>query len=216
MFRKWVELLKEESLMVEIFDDYHRMLEHAQWIFTQTCQVILEHGDLRVLETEVALRIEQLEKAELEIRRRIATHLAMSEGHEVGASLVIFRNAHDVLRLGELCRDLEDIMSLGGAVTFCEPYATRIRAIFSELAAQMAVLIVSVTRSDLSSVEKIIVVLNAAGQECDQLIESLIKDVAGNVTSAVETAMTLRLCHRIARYLANIAKGVAADPQQLD
>ncbi len=215
MFREWIELFKEKNLLEDVFADYRGMLENASWIFHQTYTVILENGDLKALEAAVGERIARLEKAEQEIRRRIATHLVMSGGHLVGTSLVIFRNAHDVLRLGELCRDLEDIATLG-KVDFPDNFRSDIKGIFATIDASMKDLVEAVASSKVASVRKIIAKLDAVSANCQGLIEKIMKEFDGPVMVGVETAMTLRFSNRIARNLVNIAKGVAADPAELD
>jgi len=219
MFLEWIKIFKTESLMDEIFSAYMDMIEGARWMFETIAKNILDQGDPARYQKELRDRDRKLNKAERDIRKQIIQHLAINPSRELGTSLVFFSGVKDAERLGDYCKNLQEIAVLQKGEPYPEKYMTRVREIFRTIEAQFSKMANAFMEFDGDMARQIMMDLENVKAECESLVEEIMNGDGScgiTVKGAVATCLTARYCKRVASHITNIASGITNKPHKID
>ncbi|MFC1529408.1 PhoU domain-containing protein, partial [Gemmatimonadota bacterium] len=117
MWKQIFHLFKKESLTDEAFKEAIIMLKASQIMFTDAVASLREKGSL---EYDIYERDRQINKYERDVRRKIVTHLAISQNPDANHALVLTAIVIDIERIGdftknivELAQDIPDVFDPG-------------------------------------------------------------------------------------------------------
>ncbi|MDJ0841007.1 MAG: hypothetical protein QNK37_31135 [Acidobacteriota bacterium] len=207
MFREWIALFKDKSLMEAVCADYEELLKSARSAFAETANALLDRQLDADFHEKIEARRKQLFERESSIHRRITEHLCFNPDNQVGTGLTILGSTHDARRLAALCCDLEDLAGMNAEVPFVDE--AKVRAVLKRLATGLDRLIAAV--KDESALAGLSEELADIKRTCRGEVQNMAASNYENSRSAVVTALTFRFCHRLAAY----ARAIADAPRVL-
>ncbi len=117
MWKQIFQLFKKESLCDEAFNEAIIMLRTSQTMFSAAVGSLRRKGPL---EFDIYERDRQINKYERDVRRKIVTHLAISQNPDANHALVLTAIVIDIERIGdftknivELAKDLPEVFNAG-------------------------------------------------------------------------------------------------------
>ncbi len=207
MWKKIFQLFKKESLTDEAFKEAITMLRASQVMFNAAVASLRKEG---TLEFDIYERDRQLNKYERDVRRKIVTHLAISQNPDANHALVLTAIVIDIERIGdftknivELAQDLPEVFNPGEIdedVTMIE----------DTLTSMFETIIPALETNDAEIARKIL----ADHESVVKLVESNIKRLkTGGVLSggcgvAVVAALYIRYLKRISAHIKNVATSI--------
>ncbi|MCX7704564.1 MAG: hypothetical protein N2234_10810 [Planctomycetota bacterium] len=207
MFRMLLSLWRSKDLLSESFDIFKEMLEDVEWMFDMTTDVLLCKKREDEIEKEIRKREKAVDKAEMEIRRKVIEHLSI-KGEDIPASLVLFSVVKDAERIGDLCIDI--LSAAHFATTTCpvgilakhmEKLETSLESMFSKT--RNAFL-----SSDDETAKGVMVLYEETKRDCDKLLDAVLKETSITLKDAVSYALISVYFRRVAAHIHHIAASI--------
>jgi phosphate uptake regulator len=207
MWKEILQLFKRDSLCEQAFDEAIIMLEESNRMFDAAILSLRQEGPLQV---DVYKRDKQINKYERSVRRKILSHLAVSNNPDANTALVLTAVVIDIERIGdytknivELAADSENAFSAG---EIDEDFVD----IEKKLAAMFDNIIPALGESDIEKAREIYTDHEVLNEIIEQSLSQLSggEVLAGDSGAAVRAALYLRYLKRISAHLKNVATSV--------
>ena len=207
MWKQIFQLFKRESLCDEAFKEAIKMLRASQSMYIDAVTSLREEGSL---EFDIYKRDREINKYERDVRRKIVTHLAISQNPDTNHALVLTAIVIDIERVGditknivELAKDIPDVFNAGEIDEDVTKIENTVTSMFETI-------IPALETSDAESARKIY----ADHQSVVELVESnlrLLKTggvLSGGCGAAVVAALYIRYLKRISAHIKNVATSI--------
>ena len=217
MFREWLHVFKEDAVMTKILAEYEAMIEDARWMFHAIGQSLVGGEPPESFSEELLERDQRLNQAEKRIRKRIIEHLALNPAKDLGLCLVLFSGVKDAERLGDYCKNLQELSGHLRGYDLLPAYRPAIAAIFSQIEQLFSATAKAFAESSREKAREVMDALVPLKKECHRIVEEILEN--GNeldTRAAVATALTTRYFKRLAAHLSNIASGVINPVHKID
>jgi phosphate transport system protein len=217
MFKDLINAFRGDTLMNGVLADFTAMMEDARWMFDVIGQSLVHQRDPEENKQQVYDRDIRLNQSERSIRKRIIQHLTISPHRDLGTSLVLFSVAKDAERLGDYCKNLQELALLIHGRAYPVQYAPRLQTMHGDIAALFEATSKAFSSADVAAAEATMESAREISRACDQIVEEIMaSETTGDARNAVAVTMTVRYYKRVTAHLSNIASGVVNPVHKID
>ncbi len=108
MFKEIFEMFKGDSLYIQALDECHEMLEIDREMFTQSIKA-LRTSDSAEIPIDIYAMDKKINSFEMDVRRKVATHLVVANSQDIGPGLVLTSVVIDIERIGDYTKNIYDL-----------------------------------------------------------------------------------------------------------
>jgi len=207
MWKELKGLFRRESLCNEAFKEALAMLEASREMFLDAVPSLWKEGPLDV---NIYTRDRQINKYERSVRRKIVTHLAVSNNPDANMALVLTSIVVDIERIGDYTKNIVELAAETNEAFDAGALEQDIRGIERTVTGMFGDIIPALQNHDIDRARKII----ADHEELTDLVETRLRDLATGAAlaedsgAAVIAALYLRYLKRISAHIKNVATSV--------
>jgi phosphate uptake regulator len=196
-------LLKQSvSIIGKMIDETGSMFELASNEFEGTAT--------KAGKEKVYLKDEKVNRMQREVRRKVLEHLSFSPAQDITASLISLYVVNDLERIGDYCKNLEDIAVMKKDMIFRNfSYSERLEEMQDEIAMQFPRIKKAFTDNDLGEARLVTGDYSGIKDSLDNIIEGMMKDKRLSAGEGIAGALYARHLKRINAHLKNIASCVS-------
>lgn len=218
MLRKlFTALVTSGDPLDQAFSQLVEMLDHAQWMFIRANQVLAGNLPAEDVRDSLYRRDQSINELERSIRRKILRHLTINPGDDVAACLALMSVAKDAERIGDYCKNVFEVGRFYKEGFHIAEFHDRLEQVRQRTRDLFPAVTEAFRNSDAKKAHAAIEVANAIGDECDEVIESLLKDdIAMQTHEAVAYSLLARHYKRVGSHLSNISTAVIGKLDDLD
>lgn len=207
MFEEVQKMWRREGLLKQALEIIGKMFRENRAMFQASIDALMEHKEVTM---DIYSEDQEINRYEMEIRKKILEHLSVNPKQDVTFSLVLLGVARDVERTGDFCKNIYELASK-------HPEGLKEGKYFEELARLKGQVLElfdltwpALNESDVGKAEKAMDLHNTViSKKLDQLIDDLLDDKETDVKEAVTYALLSRYLKRISAHLKNIASAVS-------
>ena len=108
MFKQIFEIFKSDSLYEQALIECHEMLDIDLTMFKASIKS-LRKSDSADIDIDIFAMDKKINEFELDVRRKIMTHLAVGSREDVGSGLVLVSVVIDIERIGDYTKNIYDL-----------------------------------------------------------------------------------------------------------
>lgn len=210
MFKKLFELWHREDLLHQALNDAKDMLNQSYVLFKRAVAPLLfgERDDAQIIYD----MDQQLNRYEIEIRRKVMEHLSVSPEQDTTAALVLTTVTVDIERIGDYSKNFLELWQLYGKAFTSAPLFERIKRIYENLVRTFELTIDAFSNADADAGRAAMELHIVNSKDCEEIIAALVRTPTGAQNLApneeVLAALTARYLKRTSAHLKNIASSV--------
>ncbi len=213
MFEDFQAVWKREGLLKEALEMIGKMLEENRAMFRAAIDALMDH---RKMTMDIYKGDQEINRYEMEIRKKILEHLSINPKQDVIFSLVLLGVARDVERTGDFSKNIYELSLKHRENLEGGKYDDELRRIKDQI---LEMFDLTRTAFDESAEEKAERVMdmhhNDVSKKLDRMVDEIIDDKQINAKEAVTRALLSRYLKRISAHLANIASSVSNPFQRI-
>ena len=208
MFKELFEVFKKGNLMEQAFNLSLHMLKEDREIFNSSIKVLRDQD--ASLDFDIKARDKQINDYQVEVRKKILAHLAISGASDLTSGLILQRAVNDIERIGDFNKNIVSLATkypskLNGGVF--EDDLSKIETIMSNMFDE---LIICMETSNIEKGTEIINNHQTVNRTCKDCVTKLLKDDNLDFPSNQAACLTLyfRYLKRISSHMKRVAKSV--------
>ncbi len=218
MFKQLFSALKSGDVLDQAFSQFDEMLDHAQWMFRRANEVLHRKSTAEDVKDSIYARDKSINELLRSIRRKLVQHLTINPGSDIAASLALMSVAKDAERIGDYCKNVFEVGQFYKEEAFhvaryndpLEGVCSRVEGLFESERR-------SFRESDSQQAKAALKIADEIGDECDRVIEQLLRDEESIQThEAVAYSLLARHYKRVSSHLSNVATAVLGKVEELD
>ena len=208
MFKELLKLWKQKDLSSQAFGESIEMLKVDKEMFEEAVK------SLRTSETgeyaeNVFKKDKLINKYQRDVRKKVLTHLVMSDKLEIPSGLVLVSVVIDIERIGDYTKNIMDLALAHKSILNAGKYENELKEIEDKISKFFELTIEAFSNSDKDTARIVMSEYKKISGTCDKRIEELIKNADDFTPSdAVALALYLRYLKRIGAHLHNICTSV--------
>lgn len=204
MFRSFLDFFRKPELIEQAEADVKNMLNIAYDMFKYSMRVVIE----KEKEKEDIYKIDQkLNELQIKVRKDTLEHLAINPRQDTIPSLVLSSIVIDIERIGDYSKNLIELShmypeSLEGK------YIKSIKELEEEVQRNFKEVIRVFEKEDEEVGKDVMDKLTEISNDCQNLLERLIKDDSLSTKEGIIYALLIRYLKRISAHIKNVASGI--------
>lgn len=215
MLRELIDAWRDKSLLNKMYEEFTRMLNDADWMFREVCELLLKGEEGRDLQKSLFKRDIAINKTERRIRKQIIEHLAIRPGTDVAACLILMSVVKDAERIGDYCKNLYDVWRLCGGPLRPSDFTESIEEMYQGLLGTFQKVAKGFAKADEKLGYDVVESELRFGRQLDDTVILLANsDLAAK--DAVCLTLACRHMKRISAHLGNIASSVVMPVHKID
>ncbi|HKK70390.1 MAG TPA: PhoU domain-containing protein [Candidatus Krumholzibacteria bacterium] len=205
MFKSLYDALRAKDLLapaVEITDESLVLAGR----FTEQVSGGLLLGE--PVELDVMATDQQINAAEIEVRRMVFEHLVMQPSVDLTTSVILLSTIGDVERIGDYAKNIDQLRPrlrgawpTGGGFDHLVMYRGELLSLFDDT-------IETIRKGDVDLGTQVMDRQHGLGRRCEDLVDGFCRDEKVLGCNAVVGSLTARYFKRISAHLSNLASGV--------
>jgi phosphate transport system protein len=209
MFKTLKQYFKKESLPVQAYKETEKTLQTCKEMFEATVQS-LRYTNTAELKIDIYEKDKQINKYQQEIRRKMLTHLAISQKTEINTPLILTSIVIDVERIGDYTKNIEDLAKKHPAKLQAGKYEDIIKNLEAEVKSKFHVVTSAFTAYDIEAAKEVMSEHRSITKQCDQIINEIVAEPYTGIPAndLVALALYVRYLKRISAHLTNIVSSV--------
>ncbi len=218
MFKQLFSALKSGEVLDQAFSQFDEMLDHAQWMFLRANEVLHRKTTAGEVKDSILSRDKSINDLLRSIRRKLVRHLTINPGSDIAASLALMSVAKDAERIGDYCKNVFEVGQFYKKEAFhVAHYNDPLQVVCSRVEGLFDMVHRSFRESDSQQAKAALKVADEIGDECDRVIDQLLRDEESIQThEAVAYSLLARHYKRVSSHLSNVATAVLGKVEELD
>jgi len=209
MFGVLKEIWKKKDLSTDAVNMSVETLRKTFEMYEEVVKFLREREETKP-DFDVNEEDKLINKSERSIRKKVVTHLLLSDKSEIAAGLTLVTIVNDIERIGDYTKNIADLAELHeGKMTF-DKYEDTVKDIENRIRNYFVNTIKAFSENDKEAARSVMedYKANVSGR-CDSTQVELIRDMKGiNKENAIVLALYLRHLKRVAAHLYNISTSV--------
>lgn len=195
---------KSPGLINDALEEVYRMLEQEKDMFTCAADALIT-GETPDIDLSKADR--DINMGERLVRRLVIEHLTLNPQEDLPVSLALISIIHDVERIGDYTKSLEELANMRPPVMQNGSYADRCRDIQAAITPLFEMTLEALRESDEEIAKNVMQLHLAVKKQTDELLQTAMQDE--NVQKdALFFSVGSRFLRRISAHLSNIASSI--------
>jgi phosphate transport system protein len=209
MFKRLIEAFRKTTPLNQAFERSREMLREDREMFEEAIRSLRERDNAR-LEVDIYAKDQMINAYEREVRRKIYTHLAVSGGTDLNASLVLASVVHDIERIGDYTKNIVELALHHPERLVCGDFETDIRRMETTSKTMFGLLLEALPANDESKAREVMSEHWWISHRVDDIVSNLLErdDPKLSGREAVTTVLYARYLKRVSAHLMNIASSV--------
>ncbi len=206
MFKKIFGVWNRESLLKEAMETAYKMLDEDREMFRSAVRFVL-FGEKSPVDPRQ--KDKEVNRYEIDIRRKILEHLAINPKQDVTASLVLLGVSRDIERIGDVCKNIFELKYKCSS-SFEDNHYTAVLKETAEKLLEMFDLTIDAFKSCDTEKAEVVISLHykTVAKKMEELIGALMEEKKMNPGAAVSSALLARYLKRVSANLMNISSSV--------
>jgi phosphate uptake regulator len=204
MFREFFQIWKKAGLLSEAVKEVEEMLLVAKNMFNFSLRVLMDEEKER---EDIYQIDQQLNKLQINVRRKILEHLSLSPQQDVTSCLILITIVIDVERIGDYSKNLIEL-SHKYPYRLEGKYIERIKGIEKEIAELFDETISAFKDADIQLGKNVMERHARLASLCEKIVEDLVEDAEISSKMGIVCALLARYLKRVSAHLKNIASSV--------
>jgi len=200
MFKEIFEMFKGDSLYIQALDECHEMLEIDREMFTQSIKA-LRTSDSAEIPIDIYAMDKKINSFEMDVRRKVATHLVVANSQDIGPGLVLTSVVIDIERIGDYTKNIYDLAVTHPKKLYVESIEDRVASIENSTVNYFNDTIDAFKNQD---VDKARVLMTSYKDNISKESQNLVEDIISGKISDLEVSQSASIV-LYARYLKRIA-----------
>ncbi|MCD6417575.1 hypothetical protein J7M00_02175 [bacterium] len=210
MFRKLFELWHREGLLQQALNDAQKMLDNASILFKKSVAPLF--FDEPVNAQEIYDMDRELNRYEVEIRRKVMEHLSIFPKQDTTAALVLTTITVDIERIGDYSKNFLELWEIYGSSFSKAAVFERLKKIYNNILDMFQLTMDAMSNADAEQARKAMELHIVNSKDCEEIIAALIRNPGKTENLApnqeVLAALTSRYLKRVSAHLKNVASSV--------
>jgi phosphate transport system protein len=209
MFRFLKELFTSDNLLQQAFEATAEMLREDYRMFKESVNT-LRHSDTAELQIDIFAADKRINKYEREVRRKVLTHLALTQPGDVSLGLVLISVVIDVERIGDYSKNIAELAQAHPMPLHGFKYEQRLSEVEAAVDKKFRSVAEAYSKSDKKLASKLMKEHKKVANWCDSVVTELITCPPDDILvgHAVVLTMYIRFLKRISSHLTNIVSSV--------
>ena len=209
MLSEFFDLFRRRDLLHEAFERSSEMLRDSHSIIEAACRSLRDQDDTSI-DVDVYAVDQRINAYEREVRRKVFTHLSLSDGDDLNVALVLVSIVIDLERLGDFAKNIVELAQHHPSRLECGGLETTVREAETTVEHMFSLLLQAFPDNDETLAKN---VMEAHWPVARAINQQLCAAVAGQEiglsgSDAVTTVLYLRYLKRISAHLMNIASSI--------
>ena len=205
MFEKFFKLWKTGDLLDASFKEVDNMFKLAKDMFEYSINLVIEQAEN---EEDIYKKDRELNKAEINVRRKILEHLSVNPAQDITPSLVLATIVVDIERIGDYTKNIVELSDKTGDKLQCE-YKDIIKELRDRILKNMTITIDALEGKDKENVKIVIEDHVDIASICEKNMERLINEEIKIPTKlSIIYALLFRYVKRISAHTKNVATSI--------
>ena len=200
MFKEIFAMFKGDSLYIQALDECHEMLEIDREMFTQSIKA-LRTSDSAEIPIDIYAMDKKINSFEMDVRRKVATHLVVASSQDIGAGLVLTSVVIDIERIGDYTKNIYDLAVTHPKKLYVESIEDRVASIENSTINYFNDTIDAFKNQD---VDKARVLMTSYKDNISKESQNLVEDIISGKISDLSVSQSASIV-LYARYLKRIA-----------
>jgi len=207
MFDEFQRMWRREGLLKEVLEKIGRMFEENRAMFQAASDALMEHKEMAM---DIYKEDQEINKYEMEIRKKILEHLSINPKQDVTFSLVLLGVARDVERTGDFSKNIYELSRKYPGRLKGGRYGDELRRVKDQVLEMFDLTWAAFDGSLVEKAERVMDMHNEdIAKKLNRMIDEIIDDKEIGVRDAVTCALLCRYLKRVSAHLKNIASSVA-------
>lgn len=208
MLGEFLSIWKKKDLFTQVHSECIETLKADKAMFVEAMHSLRE-SDNGELKFNIFEEDKRVNKAVREIRKRVATHLVISDKSDIITGLVITSIVIYIERIGDYTKNIADLTVLHKKKLHGGNLEYKLVSIEDRVKKFFDITIKAFSESDLDFARHVLHDYKGVSDDCDDYIEHLIKsEEAMSNYDAVTLGLYLRFLKRVAAHLFNVCTSV--------
>ncbi len=209
MLRELIEAFRKNNLLAQAFEQSAEMLQLDRDMFHVAVQS-LRHSDDSRLSMDIYAADRKINAFEMEVRRKVLTHMAVSSGTDLSAGLILVSIVIDIERIGDYTKNIVDLTLRHPARLDCNVFEEDISRMEDTVKRAFDALIEAIPESDTERAATVMSEHWWIGKHADDIVYQLLERKLEGVEArdAVAIALYARYLKRISAHLMNTASSI--------
>ena len=200
MFKEIFAMFKGDSLYIQALDECHEMLEIDREMFTQSIKA-LRTSDSAEIPIDIYAMDKKINSFEMDVRRKVATHLVVANSQDIGPGLVLTSVVIDIERIGDYTKNIYDLAVTHPKKLYVESIEDRVASIENSTINYFNDTIDAFKNQD---VDKARVLMTSYKDNISKESQNLVEDIISGKISDLSVSQSASIV-LYARYLKRIA-----------
>ena len=200
MFKEIFEMFKGDSLYIQALNECHEMLEIDREMFTQSIKA-LRTSDSAEIPIDIYAMDKKINSFEMDVRRKVATHLVVANSQDIGPGLVLTSVVIDIERIGDYTKNIYDLAVRHPKKLYVESIEDRVESIENSTVNYFNETIDAFKNQD---VDKARVLMTSYKDDISKESQGLVEDIISGKISDLDVSQSASIV-LYARYLKRIA-----------
>ncbi len=207
MFEEIQRMWRREGLLKKALEIIGKMFKENRAMYQASISALMEHKEVAI---DIYSEDQEINRYEMEIRKKILEHLSVNPKQDVTFSLVLLGVARDVERTGDFSKNIYELASKHPKGLKEGKYFQEMARLKDQVLELFDLTWPALNESDVGKAERAMNLHNTViSKRLDQLIDDLLDDKEIDVKEAVTYALLSRYLKRISAHLKNIASAVS-------
>ncbi len=206
MLKELQQLFRKKNLIEEAMDASLEMLREDWEMFTASVKSLREsdNGDIALNIEEKDIKINEYER---EVRKKVLTHLAVSDVSDLNPGLVLISIVIDIERIGDYTKNIVELAENHPGRLQLKDWEDEVKSIEETISHNFGVLIQAFQDGEVEPAKTLLNELWKVKKQCDNINMTLLKNDNLNfkANEAVAFALYMRYLKRVAGHMMNIA-----------
>ena len=200
MFKEIFDMFKGDSLYIQALDECHEMLEIDREMFTQSIKA-LRTSDSAEIPIDIYAMDKKINSFEMDVRRKVATHLVVANSQDIGPGLVLTSVVIDIERIGDYTKNIYDLAVTHPKKLYVESIEDRVASIENSTVNYFNDTIDAFKNQD---VDKARALMTSYKDDISKESQGLVEDIISGKISDLDVSQSASIV-LYARYLKRIA-----------
>lgn len=203
MLKEILRLFKKSDLFMEAHQEACQMLKSDNQMFDNVCAKLrghpIPHPDVNIFDEE-----KKLDKTERAIRKKVLTHISLSNAADTPGSIILIGIVIDLERIGDYTTNIAELSQVVSQKLEVGELENELQDIEKKIATAFDIVGYAFENYDKESAQSI--TSKTLPRRCDALLNRLMtEDLGLSPQNAVISALYIRYLKRVASHLINVA-----------
>ncbi len=215
MLKNLIEAFRGGDALREMLQRFDRMLDKADWVFSQTSPPNVVAADLQKIRDGIYANDRRINELERSIRYRVLTHLTVNPGEDASTCMMLMVVTKDAERIGDYCKNIFEVLLYCGASRYASVHVGELQDVRHKVERMMPLTRRAFSGGDVIAAQEVIESAGDISQQTDSLVQQILQTEESQATEPAAQVLLARHYKRISSHLSNICSAITSPVDML-